>query len=198
LDPGFQRAVAVARRIIEDGLHDEEVAKARVALDVGAVSAVLRKDPARVIGMSQGNPVLFEHLRLAVADAVGRRESLPPEVTAWLVRYLRNEVTRPPKQPGEDRKRGLRYLIWTAINHIVATGLCRTPMRNHKAEEISACDAVELAIKDLRKDRNGPLWKHLSTSPQTYSSIKKIWMEINRESPVEQLKASIAEKLHER
>ncbi len=197
MDPGFQRAVAVARRIIEDGLHDEEVAKARVALDVGAVSAVLRKDPARVIGMSQGNPVLFEHLRLAVADAVGRRESLPPEVTAWLVRYLRNEVTRPPKQPGEYRKRGLRFLIWTAINHIVQTGLCRTPMRNDESAKTSACDAVNQAICDLREDRNGPLWKHLSTSPQTYSSIKKIWMEINRESPVEQLKTAIAEKPRE-
>jgi hypothetical protein len=100
LDPGFQRAVAVARRIIEDGLHDEEVAKARVALDVGAVSAVLRKEPVRVIGLSQGKPELFEHLRLAVADAVGRRESLPPEVTAWLVRYLRNEVNPPTGAAG--------------------------------------------------------------------------------------------------
>ena len=92
---------------------------------------------------------------------------------------------------GDPDKPGLHRLIWTVVNHLVSTGRSDTPTHNEARGGTSACAAVAAAMMALRKDRQSPLWEHLKTAPLTYDSVRKIWLEQNRDTPAGQLAAAI-------
>ena len=191
MDIRFEEAVAEARHLIADGLTTTGMDAARDRFLRQGASRRLRTDPDALIAGSTTDPAIFDHLRVAVADAIARREALRPEATRWLTRLLRHEVERPAMPRGAPDKPRLHRLIWTVVNHLVSTGRSDTPTHNEARGGTSACAAVAAAMMALRKDRQSPLWEHLKTAPLTYDSVRKIWLEQNRDTPAGQLAAAI-------
>ena len=76
MDIRFEEAVAEARRIIADGLTTTGMDAARDRFLRQGASRRLRTDPNALIAGSTTDPAIFDHLRVAVADAIARREAL--------------------------------------------------------------------------------------------------------------------------
>ena len=127
---------------------------------------MLRYKTGELLAWAETDAAGFDALRLGIADALDRDEELPPEVTAWLVRYLRGEVTRPKATAGRKGKHWLHSLIWMAVLIRVDDGMTAT--RNDASEATSACDAVADAMKELELE------------PADFYSVKRIWLDFNR------------------
>lgn len=167
--PAYPEAVEIARRYLESLMVDG--ASGRNLLDpedwrqldseaIGA--AMLAQRPAYLVGWASLDPEGWDALRLGVASALERGDTIPPEARRWLVHYLRGETERPKASAGRHGARGLHIAIVFVVIRLVDCGMNAT--RNDASPAVSACDAVADALEQLR------------LSPTTFEAVKKIWL----------------------
>jgi hypothetical protein len=157
---GFAEAVAAAKVSIERALAPENVARfGDAARSLGPEA--LRRNSTLLLSLARRTSAHFDMLRLGVADALERGETLPPEVLDWLERFLRCEEAPPPKKMGRPREAFLHVIICFAVKALNEAGL--SVARRPDAPPLSACDAVAQAMAELGR------------TPCTFSGVRDVW-----------------------
>lgn len=112
------------------------------------------------------DPISFDCLRFGIAELLDEGEELSADAKAWLVRFLRNEVTRPKEKSGRNSEAQLHLIISEVIRELMSDGMNAT--RNDASEALSACDAVADALAELK------------LQPATFHGVKRLWLENRR------------------
>lgn len=165
----YSEAVEIAGSYFEQFMLDSATGRSlldpedsRQLNDEAIGGAMLTKRPAYLVGWASLDPEGWDALRLGVASALERGDTIPPEARRWLVHYLRGEIERPKASAGRHDARGLHIAIVFAVSRLVDCGMNAT--RNDVSPPLSACDAVADALTQLK------------LSPTTFDAVKKIWL----------------------
>lgn len=167
--PTYPEAVEIARRYLEHFMMDSTTGRNLLdpediqelnseAIGVG----MLAQRPAYLVGWASLDRRGWDAMRLGVASALERGDTIPSEARRWLVHYLRGESERPKASAGRHSARGLQVAIVCVVVHLVNCGMNAT--RNDTSPPASACDAVADALAQL------------GLSPTTFNAVKKIWL----------------------
>jgi hypothetical protein len=117
-----------------------------------------------VVERSLTDPKYFDHIRQTIGVLILQQKPLPDPYRYWLNSYLTDGIL-PPKRPrGRIEKPHAIERVVCLVSELVEIGL--PPTRNDEASiRESACDVVAAALKSLGKQ------------PQSFSRVKRIWLE---------------------
>lgn len=128
----------------------------------GLVAAdFLRENPRFCLAWAADDAKGFDYLKNGIAQMLLDGEELPPAIAAWLVAYLREQVSRPKAKAGRSAKSWMHLKICFVIRRLCEKGMIAT--RNDVSEQKSACDAVADALARLELE------------PATFDGVKHIW-----------------------
>jgi len=122
---------------------------------------------AQLFEDSETDYVAFNTLRHGLATLLDYNAlEMSPAVRTWLSRYLRGEVSAPPKKAGRKQNSGPHHVIEFCVSVLVHKGMNAT--RNDESPPKSACDAVALALSQL------------GMRPTTFEAVKRVYFEQRR------------------
>lgn len=122
-------------------------------------------DPRFLLAYAETSAEGFDLLCETVASMIEAGHRLPEDARGWVVDFLRGNVKRPKASAGRPQKRFNRFQIWSNVDRLVRDGKMLAT-RNDTSDETSACDAVATALRELGME------------PASYSSVKKVWLDV--------------------
>lgn len=109
----------------------------------------------------------FEATVLGLASSIEEGAEIHPAMRPFLANVLRGHLKPPKPRAGRGELTGLHTIIVNLIADLVFAGW--QPLRNDQSSTFSACDVMATALAEL------------SLSPITYSGVKRIWTQRDKE-----------------
>ena len=128
---------------------------------------------------SKENSDAFEKLRLYCSWVIRRDNYLEAPLRLWLCDYLEGLIKEPPGNKGRPKKSfGSEYFIALLIS-IVCRKYKLTHSRNQASPELSGCDVIAEAIREVNSDSQPEIF----IKPTSYNELRQLFSRMKKKFP---------------